>query len=201
MAIRIERELVVSALAALRRPAVSVDAMSIDAARSSGLYAFYASDETWLEMGLGPPPDARPLYVGKAETTLASRDLRGHFGTGTRGKQSPTGGSTLRRSLAALLAPARGYRAMPRNPDNPSHFANFGLSCEHDKDLSSWMRDQLKLALWPHADPAELDAIETAVLAELLPPLNLAKVTTPWRDQVSTARKGLAKQARDWGGG
>src|SRR3712207_3103214 len=67
-------------------------------AEHAGLYALYASSATWRELGLGPPPNKRPLYVGKAEGTFASRDIRGHFGITDRKGQSPTGGSTVRRS-------------------------------------------------------------------------------------------------------
>src|SRR5579859_3831532 len=62
-----------------------------------GLYAIYGESRTWRELGLGAPPDGRPLYLGKAEDSLASRDLKTHFGDGR------TGQSTVRRSFAALL--------------------------------------------------------------------------------------------------
>jgi len=129
---------------------VPVDKVAASDAGSPGLYAVYAAAATWRELGLGKPPDERPLYMGKAESTLASRDLQGHFGMRARGVQSPTGSSTLRRSLAALLASDRGYHGMPRNPAKPGHFSNYGLSAEHDDDLSAWMRRRLRLALWPH---------------------------------------------------
>lgn len=186
------------AVRVLRGSAASADDLDDQKTGHPGLYAFYASPETWEELGLGTPPDARPLYVGKAEKTLASRDVEGHFGMRERGVQSPTGGSTLRRSLAALLAPERGYRGIPRNPGKPGRFSNFGLSEAHDDDLSGWMKGRLTLALWPHDEVAALDAIETQVLQQLLPPLNLDKVATPWRDQVKAARKLLAAEARAW---
>lgn len=186
------------AIAALSGPVVAVGKIKVEQSSNPGLYAFYASASTWSDLGLGRPPDSRPLYVGKAENTLASRDVEGHFGTRERGAQSPTGSSTLRRSLAALLAAERGYCGMPRNPANPGHFSNFGLSPEHDDDLSAWMERRLRLALWPHDVVADLDGIETDVLGEFVPPLNLDKITTPWRDQVKAARKVLAGEARAW---
>lgn len=187
-----------AALAALRPGAVAVDEVGTDQSAKPGLYAFYATVSTWNDLGLDDPPDDRPLYVGKAENTFASRDIAGHFGLRPRGVQSPTGSSTLRRSLAALLAGERGYRGMPRNPAKPGYFSNFGLSEAHDGDLSVWMRSRLRLALWPHDVVAELDTIETDVLGQLLPPLNLDKVVTPWRGQVKSARKVLAAEARAW---
>lgn len=197
---RTDPVLLAEAMAALRGPAVAVGKLKAEQSGKPGLYAFYASASTWKDLGLGKPPDDRPLYVGKAENTLASRDVEGHFGMRERGVQSPTGSSTLRRSLAALLAHRRGYRGIPRNPAKPGNFSNFGLSAEHDDDLSAWMRGRLRLALWPHDLAAALDGIETDVLGELQPPLNLDKVMTPWRGQVKGARKVLADQARDWDG-
>jgi hypothetical protein len=192
------RKLVSEALVSLRGAAVRVGMIDSEHSSHPGLYAFYASVATWKALGLGVAPDDRPLYVGKAQNTLASRDIEGHFGLRERGVQSPTGSSTLRRSLAALLAPERGYRGIPRNPANPGYFSNYGLSEAHDADLSTWMKNRLRLALWPHDDVAALDRIETQVLAQLLPPLNLDKVITPWRDQVKAARKLLAAEARGW---
>jgi len=46
----------------------------------AGLYALYGPFEIWRLLGLGDPPDDRPLYVGKAEDSLVTRDLRTHFG-------------------------------------------------------------------------------------------------------------------------
>jgi hypothetical protein len=188
---------VADALAALRGPAVSVSRIDADQRRNPGLYAVFGSASTWKQLRLGAPPDDRPLYVGKAEKTLAARDVQDHFGAGRREAQSPTGSSTLRRSLAALLAAERGYRGVPRNPDNPGYFSCYGLSIEHDEDLSQWMARRLRLALWPQSG-VKLATIETAVLIELVPPLNIEKVVTPWRRQVKTARAVLTREARAW---
>jgi hypothetical protein len=77
------------------------------------------------------------------------------------------------------------------------YFSCYGLSVEHDDDLSQWMARRLRLALWPQSG-AKLAMIETAVLIELVPPLNIQKVVTPWRRQVKTARAVLAREARAW---
>ena len=60
------------------------------------------------------------------------------------------------------------------------------------------MVGQLRLALWPSPAGVVLAEIETAVLAQLMPPLNLEKVTTPWRSIVRAARERLAGQAHAW---
>jgi hypothetical protein len=60
------------------------------------------------------------------------------------------------------------------------------------------MLEHLRLAAWPSPVGVVLDEIETAVLAQLLPPLNLDKVATPWRAQVRSGCRRLADQARAW---
>ena len=189
--------LVEEARTALVAPGKPIDRVSEAESHGPGLYAVHAAPVTWEELRLGERPDDRPLYLGKAEKSFASRDVHGHFGKRSLGSQSPTGGSTLRRSLAALLAARRGYRGVPRNPTKPGHFSNFGLSVEDDKDLSMWMADHLRLTLWPH-DDGHLDDLETRVLRSLEPPLNLAKVKTHWQRPVRSARKTLAQQAKTW---
>lgn len=159
-----------------------------------GLYAIYGGATTWNELGLGDPPDGRPLYVGKAEDSLVTRDLKTHFGEGR------TGQSTVRRSFAALLHDTLGLRGIPRNTAKPGYFSNYGLSAAHDAALTRWMREHLRLAAWPK--PIEcgftLGQVETTLVGELLPPLNLQGVVTPWTTQVKAARAVMAEEARAW---
>jgi hypothetical protein len=166
-----------------------------------GLYAVHGSAEVWRELGLGAPPDERPLYVGKSESSLAGRDIGTHFslGSGRRGT-SVTGGSTLRRSLAALLHDSRGFRGIPRNPAKPGHYSNYGLTCEQDRELSSWMGERLLLSCWPKPPDCRepLHVVERAVVGGLRPPLNLAGVVTPWTPMLKTARRVMAAEARSW---
>jgi hypothetical protein len=174
---------------------MSIVEAKVDVPRRPGLYAVHGEVAVWQELGLGEPADARPLYVGKAERSLASRDVNTHFSTGK------TGSSTLRRSLAGLLADQLALEGRPRNTAKPERFANFGLEASGDERLTGWMVTHLRLAVWPSPDGVILDAVETAVLAELLPPLNVAKVSTPWRPRVQAGRRRLAAQAEAWATG
>ena len=159
-----------------------------------GLYAIYAESSTWLDLSLGDPPDDRPLYLGKSEDSLAARDLKMHFGDGR------TGQSTVRRSFAALARESLGLRGMPRNPRNPGYFSNYGLSAAHDAVLTRWMKENLRLAVWPKPADCEfaLAKMEIALLAELKPPLNVRDVVTPWTAQVKAARRVMANEAAAW---
>ena len=159
-----------------------------------GLYAIYGARPAWRQLCLGEPPDDRPLYVGKAEDSLVSRDLNTHFATGTTGRSSP------RRSFAALLAGQLALVAMPRRPADPepARWTHYGLEPEGDDRLTSWMRERLRLAVWPRSHAPSLGGIEAAVMAHWRPPLNLTGVSQPWRAQVRRAREAMAGAAKEW---
>jgi len=179
-------------LAALRWPALAIEDAERTLADVAGLYAVYGAADVWQQLGLGHPPDARPLYVGKAESSLRSRDLRHHFADGR------TGSSTLRRSLAALLHDDLELRGVPRNIAKPGYFANHGLVPDDDAALTAWMRRNLRIAAWVSDDVVGLASLETQVSSRLLPPLNLQGVTTPWSALVSARRAVLAAEAAAW---
>jgi hypothetical protein len=159
-----------------------------------GLYAIYASNVVWRKLGLGEAPDDRPLYVGKAEDSLVSRDLNTHFATGKTGRSSP------RRSFAALLAHDLKLVAMPRRPANPEpkKWTNYALEKPGDGRLTHWMCANLQLAVWVQPTGAPLAAVESALMGVWLPPLNLTGVTTPWTAEVKAARAVLAEEAKRW---
>lgn len=156
-----------------------------------GLYAFYGDRTAWSSLGLRPNFPDQPLYVGKAERSLNGRDVRTHFAAGK------TGSSTVRRSLAALLNRELGLVPVPRNTAKPDGSANFALDPASETKLSEWMRHRLDLATWSRIGEASLDVVETAVIRQLRPPLNLDKVGEP-RTQLRTARKRMADFARAW---
>jgi hypothetical protein len=89
---------------------------------------------------------------------------------------------------------------MPRNPAKPGHFSNYGLSAEHDDDLSAWMQRRLRLTLWPHANAVDLDAIETAVLVEVQRRAEPREGRHKVADAVKAARRRMAEAARGWTG-
>lgn len=161
-----------------------------------GLYAVNGSASVWRALGLDEPGGPRPLYVGKAERSLAARDIRTHFLDGR------TGSSTLRRSLAALLREELGLRALPRNPENLGTVASFALSPKDDRELTRWMRSNLRLAAWAPADTTTLREVERAVLKRLDPPLNLQGVSaTPERKKLRAARAAMFAEAKAWAKG
>lgn len=184
-----------SAWKALRAPRLPIDeALGGAVPGQPGLYAIYADPPVWRELGLGDPPDDRPLYVGKAEGSLVSRDLKTHFATGKTGQSSP------RRSFAALLADQLGLAAMPRRPADPEpkKWTHYALEEDGDNSLTAWRRANLQLAVWVQSTDLPLATLEGEVMRKWLPPLNLTGVTTSWTAQIRTARSRLAAEAKDW---
>lgn len=162
-----------------------------------GLYAIYGDERAWVEVGLPPSPH-RPLYVGKAEKSLVSRDLSSHFATDPTAR-ARTGSSTVRRSFAALLRVALDLHAVPRNLTRPDHFANYALTEAGDARLSQWMHSRLTLAVWPAPAtmPVPLKDVETALIVRFAPPINLDK--NPNKSMhLSRARAAMALEASRW---
>ena len=176
---------------ALRRPRMKIATAERSVPNGPGLYAVYGSREVWRELRLGRRPDGRPLYVGKAERSLAGRDLRQHFADGK------TGSSTLRRSCAALLRPALKLRGIPRDKSKPGAFDRYGLSPSHDARLTSWMRSRLWIAVWMAPARTNLKNLEDELKFLWSPPLNLDNGSR-WQEPVRTERRLLGEQARGW---
>lgn len=184
------------ALAALGGPRWSVTDAPAHVPDSPGLYAIYGNVRAWEQLQLDRRLDEL-LYVGKAEDSLVRRELRGHFAI-EPSRRAQTGSSTVRRSFAALLHDSLQLRGIPRNPANPGHFSNYGLSVEHDLALAAWMHEHLTIAVWPsNAGSSELRAVESAVIARWTPPLNLAGNPRP-ASGLSAARAAMAAEARVW---
>lgn len=182
-------KLVDAACAALAAHQYRLDEAKERVPGAPGLYGVFGGPETWRRLGLGVPPDGRPLYVGKAERSLASRDLNTHFQNGR------TGQSTVRRTFAALLRDELALRAVRRGrlstAAKPSHFA---LDDDADAKLTSWMVQHLTLAVWEKpAHCAKLAVVESGVIRRWVPPLNIqGNAGSPWIEQVRKARQLMA---------
>ncbi|KGN37505.1 DUF6884 domain-containing protein [Knoellia subterranea] len=145
--------------------------------RAPGMYSWYVDAEgaTDLSHGLGQHVEPGLIYAGLAGATRrsgapSSNTLWGRIATMHLGKKQQF--STLRRSLGSILAHADGVAAID------------------EIRLTAWMLDHLRVITVPTADADTLDELETVILSELDPPLNLAKVPrTPLRVRLSELRK------------
>lgn len=164
---------------------------------SPGLYAIHASWEVWTVLGLSHRAEV-PLYVGKAEDSLISRDLNTHFAVDPEAAPK-TGSSTVRRSFAALLRGSLELRGVPRNRLKPGYFAHYGLEDEADGRLTEWMQSHLTLAFWrrPRDLQCNLADVEKAVLKKWDPPINLQNSPTKLPRLVAE-RAEMKIEARAW---
>lgn len=163
-----------------------------------GLYAIYGDEQAWRDLGLEPKSD-HALYVGKSESSMLGREVGDHFAA-LPGRTARTGGSTVRRSFAALLREPLDLRAVTRNLANPEHPANFGLSDGGDARLTEWMHHHLRIAVWPKPTTLSLpeqEDIETAIIRAWTPPLNLRRNPHP-HPQLKAARAAMADEVRAW---
>lgn len=161
---------------------------------ASGLYAIYGDTTAWTDLGLDPQQDSA-LYVGKSEDNLVRRELETHFAVDTA-KKTRTGSSTVRRSFAALLRDALELHAIPRNPEKPGYFSNYGLTLDGDARLTGWMHEHLSIAVWvkPATLPRSLKTVESAIIDRWMPPLNITGNPHPL-PCLREARKAMTREA------
>jgi hypothetical protein len=143
-----------------------------------GLYSWWVDDEGAKDLarGLGRPVAPGLIYAGLAGAT---RSRSGRRSTNTlwgrlRGMHLGTRSdfSTFRLSLGSILAEVRGTN---------------GIDEVH---LSSWMHEHLRVVAVPVEAADALDGLETSVLAELDPPINLAKMSkSKTRQRLTELRK------------
>ena len=148
---------------------------------SPGLYSWWVDDVGAAELtqGLGHPVPAGLIYAGQAgathhrsgkpsSNTLAGRLVGMHLGGRARM-------STFRLTLGSILWPLWGGDA-------------------DEAALTAWMDAHLRVVFVPVPDGETLDATESAVLEQLDPPLNLAKMRpTPLRNALSRLRREYAR--------
>ena len=123
------------------------------------------------------------IYAGLAGATRSGSGRKSKNTLWGRIKTMHLGGrhefSTFRLSLGSVLAAARGA-------DEIDEVA-----------LTAWMHAHLRLVAVPVADADTLGDVETDVLAELNPPLNLDKVPRdPRRQRLSALRKQYGRKKR-----
>lgn len=145
--------------------------------RVPGMYSWWVDQAGAADLcrGLGHPVCAGLLYVGLAGATrsggsTSSNTLWGRIATMHLGRRHEF--STLRRSLGSVLAEAEQQATVDEG------------------ELTAWMHAHLRVIPIPVPDVDTLNHVESEILTELDPPLNLAKVPkTPLRRQLSVLRK------------
>ena len=126
----------------------------------SGIYAIFAKKLDCLpEIIL---PSSGIIYVG-VSTRLESRN---HF------KLKHSGFSTIRRSIGAILKDELNLSAEPRSKGkSTTNYKNFRFAGDGEKRLSLWMQSNLEYSVIELG--GNLNEIETCLISENVPPLNL----------------------------
>jgi hypothetical protein len=158
-----------------------------------GIYAFFFTGKDFPIANCNPQKD-EIIYIGKTESSQASRDEKTHF---TSGK---TGSSTIRRSLGALLKDELSLVPIPRNDkDFDAGRKSFFKFDEPSEDkLTTWMKDNLALSFYEYDQPpSEIDVLETELIAEAKPLLNIDSKNpdNPHAQFIKEARKACADEA------
>lgn len=128
----------------------------------AGIYAIYADDQAWADLGLQGDRGPGLLYVGLTLGGLDHRVVQTHFSN----RKTPW--SIVRRTLAGLLQPMLDLEVAEESVAGHRHF---GLVPKSDRALSKWMRAHLQVGFWQSPKLAELQSMERILLEQGQPPL------------------------------
>lgn len=153
--------------------------------RQPGLYSWWVdvSGAADLSAGLGQPVAAGLIYAGLAGATRSrsgrpsSNTLWGRISGMHLGGRHEF--STFRLSLGSILA------------------ATDGAAEIDEGTLTDWMHEHLQVVAVPVADADALDGLESAILRQLDPPLNLSKMpASPLRLRLTELRRTYSRKRR-----
>lgn len=156
-----------------------------DGLRSPGLYSWWVDVQGAADLSRGLGQLVRPglIYAGLAGATRSRSGRKSKNTLWGRIKTMHLGGrhefSTFRLSLGSVLAEALGEDEI------------------NEEALTAWMHEHLRLVAVSVTDADSLGDVETDVLTELNPPLNLDKVKRDaLRAQLSALRKKHGRRGR-----
>jgi len=158
-----------------------------------GIYAFFFTGKDFPIEGFNPQKD-EIIYIGKTESSQASRDEKTHFASGK------TGSSTIRRSLGSLLKVALSLNPIPRNDKDfdAGRKSFFKFDDPSEEKLTRWMKDNLGLSFYEFdKSPEEIDKLETELIREAKPLLNIDSKNpdNPFSNIIKASRKACADEA------
>ena len=143
-----------------------------------GVYAVCLRDKAQVGWFTCKPGDI--IYVG-ISSNLKQREFDTHF---TSGK---SGFSTLRRSLGAILKGELQLECFPRSSGKAeSNVTNYKFDPAGEQRLTLWMAENLDIGICPVG--SSIKELETAVIADLEPLLNLTKWKNPNRKEIMGLR-------------
>lgn len=140
-----------------------------DLPNQTGLYMICVKNKSILEEKMPRAAysvinDIPIIYIGISETQgLRNRDYQNHFNGTARN-------STLRKSLGSLF----GWRA-DRIYDNSGRYR---FNSMREQELTGWMHNNLVMLYWFNLN-IDVGDLETKLINELDPPLNISKNKSP----------------------
>lgn len=148
-----------------------------------GVYAIFAKGPNSLP-GIVLPSSGL-VYVGLS-TDLAQRN---HFKAKHSGFHSP------RRTIGAILKTELRLCAIPRSSGpSETNYKNYRFSEDGEQRLSQWMRSNLDYSIYPF--DGEVNQLETSLIRDNEPPLNLTKWRNPQKQKIQALRNTCKAEAR-----
>jgi len=164
------------------------------ATREKGVYALWLDYEGFSQLGITPGRDLI-AYVGVAG---------GDGGLGARFRQEwrPTnsGRSSPRRTIGALLQRRLKLKPRPRSGKAARSSEYFAFGEEGERAFTAWIEAHATfgyLVLRPEdlGSVVRVQDVETVLIRQLHPPLNISKWRNPQKGKIAAARSKAARKA------
>ncbi|MBI9060153.1 MAG: hypothetical protein JEZ01_20465 [Labilibaculum sp.] len=136
-----------------------------------GIYALFFIGDSFPILGNGVKKH-EIIYIGKTESSQEKRDAKTHFADGK------TGSSTVRKSIGSLLHKSKKLNPIPRNLSDyeKGRVSMFKFDKASEEVITDWMKNNLALSFYEYSKSSyEIEELETELIAELKPILNIAK--------------------------
>jgi len=155
--------------------------------KSPGIYALFFHGSEFPLPGYNPKED-EIIYLGKTESSQASRDRDTHFSSGK------TGSSTIRRTFGALLREKLELKPIIRSQSDiiKGRISHYKFDQLSEEKLTKWMVQNLGLSFYEvKASASEIDRLETHLIQIQKPILNIDRKTSnkPWKTKIQAKRK------------
>jgi hypothetical protein len=148
-----------------------------------GVYAIFAKNRDALP-GIDLPLSGL-IYIGLS----SDLEQRNHFKAQHSAFHSP------RRSIGAILKTMLNLTAIPRSAgSSATNYRNFRFKNEGEHCLVKWMTSNLQYSIYPF--DGNVDELETQLIRENKPPLNLTKWHNPQKQKIQALRRACREEAK-----
>jgi hypothetical protein len=109
----------------------------------------------------------------------------------------PRGTTSRQNTVASTVQgePLEQYSAIPRSSGpSETNYKNYRFSEDGEQRLSQWMRSNLDYSIYPF--DGEVNQLETSLIRDNEPPLNLTKWRNPQKQKIQALRNTCKAEAR-----